>query len=139
MAEKGTGAFPLGPVRVLIADDHQLFAKCLKMLLDRRDGIDVVGIASDGDEAVALASRLAPDIVLMDIAMRGTDGLEATRRLAESGSPVRVVVVSGLDRSENVGLARDAGAWAYITKETAATAAIETIFRVASNRWPELR
>ena len=68
-------------LRVLIADDHRLFAESLRVMLCEDERVDVVGIAEAGDEAVRLATTLLPDVVLMDFSMPGLDGLEATRRI----------------------------------------------------------
>ena len=74
----------MSAIRVLIADDQRVVREGLEMLLRLLPGIEVVGTASDGEEAVALAGRLRPDIVLMDLGMPHCDGVEATRRLRES-------------------------------------------------------
>ena len=81
------------PVRVVIADDHQVVREGLQMILAESDGeIIVVGEASDGDEAVRLATAVKPDVVLMDLSMPRVDGLEATRRMREAGVESRVLI-----------------------------------------------
>jgi DNA-binding NarL/FixJ family response regulator len=85
----------VGTVRVLIADDHSLFAKTLEALLaGTTPGIEVVGVAEDGLEAVGLALALSPDVVLIDVEMPHLDGIAATRRLRELGLGIPVVVLS---------------------------------------------
>ncbi|HEY8836723.1 MAG TPA: response regulator transcription factor, partial [Dehalococcoidia bacterium] len=83
-----------GRIRVLLADDHRLVRAGLRMLLGTQPDIDVVGEAGDGEETVVEARRLRPDIVLMDLAMPKGGGLDATRRIAESGLPVRVLILT---------------------------------------------
>jgi DNA-binding NarL/FixJ family response regulator len=106
-------------VRVLIADDQALVRAGFKMILDAEDDLDVVGEASDGSEAVELARRLKPDVVLMDIRMPQLDGIEATRRVValDSTSPVRVLMLTTFDLNEYVYEALRAGASGFLLKD----------------------
>jgi DNA-binding NarL/FixJ family response regulator len=81
-------------IRVLIADDHAVVRRGLRTFLELQDDIDVVGEAADGDECVELALQLRPDVILLDLAMPGTDGVAALRRLRAADSPARVLVVT---------------------------------------------
>ena len=105
--------------RVLIADDQALVRAGFKMILDAEDDLDVVGEAADGLEAVALARRLKPDVVLMDIRMPELDGIEATRRVvALAGDPpVRVLMLTTFDLNEYVYEALRAGASGFLLKD----------------------
>jgi DNA-binding NarL/FixJ family response regulator len=104
-------------VRVLIADDHRLFAEALRAILGSDGRIDVVGLAASGDEAVRKAKELEPDVVLMDISMPGLDGVEATRTIRATQKNVQVVIVTGSDARQDVDAARTAGAAGYVTKD----------------------
>jgi len=109
-----------GLIRVLVADDQALVREGLTTLLGLADGIQVVGAAADGEEAVELAARLRPDVVLMDLRMPRMDGVEATRRvLAGEGAP-RVVVLTTYADDESVLAALQAGALGYLTKDSGA-------------------
>ena len=108
---------PVGTVRVLIADDNSLFAKTLHALLAGTPGVEVVGIADDGLEAVGLAVSLFPDVVLMDVEMPHLDGLRATRRLRELGLGIPVVVLSASEDPALADAAHAAGAKGYLTKD----------------------
>jgi len=81
-------------IKVLIADDHAVVRRGLRTFLELQDDIDVVGEAADGAECVELAAKLRPDVILLDLAMPGTDGVEALRRLRAADSPARVLVVT---------------------------------------------
>ena len=115
-------------VRVLIADDHRLFAEALRAILSADQRIEVVGLASSGEEAVQQAGELEPDVVLMDINMPGVDGVEATRRIREDLPASQVLMVTGSDSSEDVDAARSAGAAGYVTKDKIAAELIGAIF-----------
>jgi len=104
------------PVRVLVVDDHQLFREGVRALLDSLDGIEVVGEAASGSEALALAERALPDVVLMDVQMPDMTGLEATRRLLAAHPSVGVVIVTMFDDDETVFAAMRAGARGYVLK-----------------------
>ena len=105
-------------IRVLVADDQEIVRTGLTMLLNAQPGIEVVGEAADGEAAVELARRLRPDVCLFDIRMPGTDGIEATRRLAGPGveNPLAVVVITTFDLDEYVYAALRAGARGFLLK-----------------------
>jgi two-component system nitrate/nitrite response regulator NarL len=105
-----------GRIQVLIADDHLLFAQALMTTLTADDRVDVVGIATDGVEAVRLATDYQPDVVLMDIYMPRIDGVEATRLLRERGCRSRVILLTGADHMVDSMDIASAGASAFLTK-----------------------
>jgi DNA-binding NarL/FixJ family response regulator len=102
-------------IRVLVADDQDIVRAGLTMILGAQPGIDVVGEAADGREAVALARALRPDVCLFDVRMPGVDGIEATRQLA--GDPLAVVVITTFDLDEYVHGALKAGARGFLLKD----------------------
>jgi DNA-binding NarL/FixJ family response regulator len=106
-------------LRILIADDQALVRAGFKMILDAEDDLDVVGEAADGAEAVELARRLKPDVVLMDIRMPELDGIEATRRVValDGERPVRVLMLTTFDLNEYVYEALRAGASGFLLKD----------------------
>ena len=117
-------------IRVLIADDQELLRAGFRKLLDAEDAITVAGEAADGAEAVALATRLAPDVVLMDIRMPCLDGLEATRRLTGSTS-VKVLILTTYDLDEYVFEALRAGASGFLLKDSPPDMLVSGIATVA--------
>jgi DNA-binding NarL/FixJ family response regulator len=124
------------PVRVLLADDHPLYAETLALMLGSDDRIEVVGQAADGIEAVGLALRLRPDVVVMDVHMPHRDGIEATRRLRADLPGVRVVMLSSSSAVEDVERAWEAGALAYLTKDSGGATIAEDVVRVFAGRRP---
>jgi DNA-binding NarL/FixJ family response regulator len=104
-------------ITLLIADDHPLVRNALTQLLGNVDGIDVVGSASDGREAVATALEMRPDVVLMDLEMPELNGIEATRALKAAGSSASVVVLTTFSDRERIIGALDAGALGYLLKD----------------------
>ena len=104
-------------IRVLLVDDHAVVRQGLSQLLGVAEGIEVVGAAADGAEAVRLASELDPGVVLMDLSMPGMDGITATRRLAETVPAARVVVLTSFADRERILAALDAGANGYLLKD----------------------
>ena len=120
------------PLRVLIADDHRLFAEALEAILGSDERIEVVGQASDGEQAVKLARKLGPDVVLMDVSMPVLDGFEATREIRAASDDVRVLMLTGSNSRTDVARAREAGAAAYVTKDRIAAQLIEAIRELAA-------
>lgn len=110
---------PSAPLRVLVADDQDLVRVGLAMILGAQPGIEVVGEARTGAEAVTLARRLRPDVCLIDIRMPELDGIEATRRLAgaDVADPLAVVVITTFDLDEYVHAALRAGARGFLLKD----------------------
>jgi DNA-binding NarL/FixJ family response regulator len=106
-------------IRVLVADDQDIVRAGLRMILDAQPGIDVIGEAADGREAVALARRLRPDVCLLDIRMPELDGIEATRQLAgpDVDDPLAIVVITTFDLDEYVYGALKAGARGFLLKD----------------------
>jgi DNA-binding NarL/FixJ family response regulator len=118
------------PLRVLIADDHRLFAEALQAILASDERIEVVGQASDGSEAVALAQKLAPDVVLMDVSMPVLDGFEATREIRARNADTRVLMLTGSNSRADVDRSREAGASGYVTKDRIASELVAAIVEV---------
>jgi DNA-binding NarL/FixJ family response regulator len=120
-------------IRVLLADDQVLVRAGFRALLDAQDDIEVVGEAGDGDQAVRLARELAPDIVLMDIRMPGTDGLAATRQIAADGqlASVRVVILTTFELDEYVFEAVRSGASGFLVKDTEPDELVQAVRVVA--------
>jgi len=104
------------PIRVVVADDHPVVRAGIVGLLESADDIEVVGVAADGLEAVALAARLTPALVLMDLRMPGLDGAQATARILADGGGVRVLVLTTYDTDEHIVEAIEAGASGYLLK-----------------------
>lgn len=107
---------PNDPIRILIADDHTLFRDGLRSLFASIPDTEVVGEAASGEEAIALAESLQPDVVLMDIQMAGLNGIEATRRITHTSPHVGVVMVTMFEDDESVFAAMRAGARGYVLK-----------------------
>jgi DNA-binding NarL/FixJ family response regulator len=103
-------------IRVVVADDHPVFRRGLVGVLTEDSSVQVVGEAADGDTVLELAAQCSPDVVLMDLHMPGTGGVEATRRLAVEQPDVAVLVLSMLDDDESVHAALQAGARGYLVK-----------------------
>lgn len=115
-------------LRVLLADDHALVRAGMRSLLRDIEGVEVVGEAADGGQALALAERERPDVVLLDIAMKGMNGLEAAARLRELHPGIKVIILSMHAGEEYVLQALRAGAAAYLIKDSA-TAELELALR----------
>jgi NarL family two-component system response regulator LiaR len=104
-------------IRVAIADDHAVVRQGLRTFLELQDGMDVVGEAADGEEAVALVERTAPDVVLLDLVMPRVDGLEAIRRIRERAPATRILVLTSFADDHTVLPAVRAGAAGYLLKD----------------------
>jgi DNA-binding NarL/FixJ family response regulator len=121
-------------IRVLLADDQSLVRAGFRSLLAAQDDIEIVGEASDGEEAVRLATELSPDIVLMDIRMPGLDGLAATRRIAEDErlGDVRIVILTTFGLDEYVFEAIRSGASGFLVKDTEPDELVQAVRVVAA-------
>jgi len=106
-------------IKVVVADDHTILRQGIKALLDNQEGIEVVGEAKDGREAIKTIEELLPDVILMDIAMPGLNGLEATRRIKKKFPKTKVVVLTMHANEEYIFQILNAGADGYLVKETA--------------------
>lgn len=106
-----------GRIRVLLVDDDELFMESVKTLLVDDARIEVVGHAADGARAIALAEELTPDLVLMDIAMPGVDGVEATRRIADCCPTAHIVMLTASQGRSDEEASGEAGAIGYLHKD----------------------
>jgi RNA polymerase sigma factor (sigma-70 family) len=107
------------PLRVIIADDHIVVRQGIRAVLEEVDGLEVVGEAGDGDEALALVEELSPDVVVLDVNMPGKSGLEVATELREEAHPARVLMLSMHDDPEYVLQAVRSGADGYVLKDVA--------------------
>lgn len=114
-------------IRVLVADDQALFREALRTLLEVQPGIEVVGEAGDGDEAVRRSGELHPDVVLMDLRMPVLDGIAATARLRAEQPGVRVLALTTFDDDEDVFAALRAGAVGYLLKDVTSVKLVEAL------------
>ena len=119
------------PVRILLADDQPLLRTGFRMVLGAEDDLDIVGEAGDGAEAVDLARRLLPDVVLMDIRMPRMDGVAATKAIVAARLPVRVLILTTFDLDEYVVGALRAGASGFLAKDVPAEDLVTAIRTVA--------
>jgi DNA-binding NarL/FixJ family response regulator len=119
-------------VKVVIADDHRLFAEALEAILSTDARITVVGRAGDGQETLDLAREHRPDVVLMDIAMPVMDGIDATRAIRGELPATSVIVLTGSNATGDVSAAREAGASGYVTKDQIAGDLVRAILDTAT-------
>ena len=123
-------------IGLVIADDHAVVREGLARLLETVDDIEVLGAARDGAEAVELATKHRPRVVLMDLAMPGVDGVEATRRIVEAGLGTEVVVLTSFSDREQIMSALDAGAIGYLLKDAEPRELIEGVRAAARGESP---
>jgi len=119
-------------LRILIADDHPVFRDGIRALLEAAPDTEIVGEATTGDEAVSLAVQHQPDVILMDLKMPGMNGVEATRRIVETGSPTRVLVVTMFEDDASVFTAMRAGARGYVLKDATKEELLRAIQAIAN-------
>lgn len=122
-----------GPARILIADEHDLMREGLKAVLEGESDLKVVGEAKDGCEVLRLCRKLRPDVVLMDLRMRGVDGLKATRAIREELPSTAVVIVTLLEPANYFLEALKAGAADYVLKDAPHHNLVSTVRRVLSD------
>jgi len=119
-------------IRVLLADDQPLLRMGFRMVLDAHEGLEVVGEAADGAAAVAEVGRLQPDVVVMDVRMPGTDGIEATRQISAARPETRVLILTTFDLDEYVVAGLRAGASGFLLKDVPPDELVNAIRTVAS-------
>ena len=119
-------------VRVLIVDDHPLFREGMRGRLDRMADVAVVGEAASGDEALELAHKLEPDVILMDIKMSGLNGIDATREILRANPRVGVLMLTMFEDDDSVFAAMRAGARGYLLKDSSGEGVVRAIRAVAS-------
>ena len=123
-----------GKLRIALADDHHLIRSDLKILLGSNETLSIVGEASDGASALLLVEQLQPDILLLDLAMPGMDGLECLRELKRRNLPTRVIVLTMFEDENYVLAAMSAGAQGYVQKSAIDTELFQAIENVAAGR-----
>lgn len=129
----------MSKIRILVVDDHAVLRDGVRALLDVHDDIEIIGEASEGKEAIEKTKELSPDVVVMDIAMAGMDGLEATRRITKKNPGVKVLVLTQHDNREYILSAIKAGAAGYVPKRALGSelvSAIRAICRGESFLYP---
>ena len=119
-----------GPVRVLVVDDEPLFVEMVEALLTRDSRIEVVGSATNGREAVALALSLMPDVILMDISMPVMDGVEAVRVIRKRDPDTFILMLTGSSFSVDIDRSRQAGASGFLTKDRIGSHLVESILEL---------
>jgi DNA-binding NarL/FixJ family response regulator len=119
-------------IRVVVADDQAVVRSGLRMILESQEGIEVVGEAADGQDALRRVSALDPDVVLMDVRMPVLDGIEATRRLTDGGARARVLVLTTYGLDEHVYEALKAGAAGFILKTESPQQLVEAVRVIAA-------
>ena len=129
----------MSKIRVLVVDDHTIMRDGIRALLGVHDDIEIVGEASEGKEAISKAQELAPDVVIMDIAMPEMDGLEASRRIVKKNPRIKILVLTQYDDKKYILAAIKAGAAGYVSKQVLGTElvlAIRTMYQGGSYLYP---
>lgn len=121
-------------IRILIADDHQLVREGIRRILDEHDDFEIVGEASDGKQALQLVEEVQPDVILLDVAMPGLDGVETTRRLAKMKPATRVLIVTMYADEHHAARLLRMGALGYVVKDAAPSELAEAIRTVYSDK-----
>jgi DNA-binding NarL/FixJ family response regulator len=125
-------ALPIGATRLLVADDHRPFTEALQALLASDSRLTVVGTAYDGEQAVELASALAPDVVLMDVAIPVLDSIEATRRICKEDPSARVLILTDSESEIDSARALEAGAAGIILRGRSVAELVDAILAVST-------
>ena len=121
-------------ITVFLADDHRMVREGFRLLLETQSDIKVIGEAGNGREAVRQAIKLAPDVILMDIAMPELNGIEATKQIIEANSTAKVIILSMYSTTQHIFRALKAGAKGYILKESAGDDVIRAVRMVHGGR-----
>ncbi len=121
-------------IKVMLADDHSVVREGLRLMLELKGFIRVIAEAEDGLGAVKMAEEFMPDVIVMDIAMPKMNGIEATRRIIEENSTIKVIILSMHATAEDIFRALQAGATGYLLKESAGSEIADAVRTVHSNR-----
>ncbi len=122
------------PITAFIADDHAMMREGLRLIIETEKDISVIGEAADGRQAVRLIQQLAPDVVIMDIAMPQLNGIEATEQIVNSKTSTRIIILSMHSSKEHIFRALEAGAKGYLLKESAGKEMVKAIRAVYTGR-----
>lgn len=120
--------------RVVVVDDHPVVRDGIKGMLSQDDRLEVIGEAADGAEAIAVVTKVRPDVVVMDLRMPGTDGVAAIRALRAAGSPAHILVLTTYDTDRDIRTAVDAGADGYLLKATPRSELVDAVLRAAAGQ-----
>ncbi|HYX06933.1 MAG TPA: response regulator transcription factor [Bacteroidales bacterium] len=121
-------------INIILADDHNILREGLRNVIESFSTLKVIGEANDGREAVSLANRLHPDVVIMDVSMPGLNGVEATRQIVRSHPDIRVIALSMHANKQMIAGILKAGAYGYLLKDCASGELINAIKTVAANK-----
>ena len=121
-----------GPIRVLVVDDHRMFAEAIEMLLAGEEDLRVIDVVATGEDAIDAVTRFAPDVVLMDMDLPGIDGIAATRRIREMSDTTYIVMITAYQEPAVMARAIEAGACGFVPKTQAADKLVAIIRRAAS-------
>lgn len=119
------------PIRVILADDHPVMRTGIRSLLGSKRDIQIIGEASNGEEAIELVDKLNPDVLVLDIEMPQMDGIEATRKLRKSGSHTFILILSSYAEKDYIRLVLEQGVSGYLVKDEAPGRIVEAVRRVA--------
>jgi DNA-binding NarL/FixJ family response regulator len=122
------------PAGILVVDDHGIVRDGIRSLLRRQDGMEVVGLAATGEQAVSAAQRLRPDLIIMDLVLPILNGIDATQRILASLPQTKIIVLSACYTSEHVHRALRAGARGYVIKEAAGSELVSAVRTVLSGK-----
>lgn len=122
------------PIRILVVDDHPIVRDGLVGIFSREPGLEIVGVASSGPEAIVVVEQTCPDVVLMDLRMPGGDGVEAIRELVRRGNPARILVLTTYDTDHDILAALGAGAHGYLLKDAQRADLVRAIREVYAGR-----
>ena len=122
----------MSKIRILLADDHVLVRESLRQYLEKEDNFEVIGEAGDGEEMVALAERLKPDIVVADVAMPKLNGIEATRQIKAMNPAMPILILTAYDLDQYIFSLLEAGADGYLLKDISGKELIDAIKRISN-------
>jgi two-component system response regulator NreC len=125
---------PLPPVRIVVVDDHGIVREGLMALLNRQEGMTVIGSAATGKAAIQAAERLKPDIIIMDLMLPDVNGIDATERILSANPATQIIALSASHTTEHVCRALRAGARGYVVKDARGAELIEAVKTVASGK-----